>query len=109
MVGYANIPSGERHAFLYSKGTMTDLGVLPGGTESIGWGINKAGQVAGWVFKSSGEARAFLYSNGTMTDLGTLGGGIVAMPKALTMRGRWWDTPAFHPIMTMPFCTATGP
>ncbi len=74
VVGWASTSSGERHAFLYSKGTMTDLGVLPGGTESFAQGINNAGQVVGYAYTSSGEEHAFLYSDGTMTDLGTLGG-----------------------------------
>jgi probable HAF family extracellular repeat protein len=61
------------HAFLFSNGAMIDLGTL-GGSNSGGFGINAAGQVAGYSATSSGEDHAFLYSNGTMWDLGTLGG-----------------------------------
>ena len=51
------------NAFLYSNGTMTDLG--PGTAR----GINDSGQVVG----EGDNGHAFLYTNGTMTDLGTLG------------------------------------
>ena len=59
-------------AFLYSNGTMTPLGVLPGGSTTVAFGINDNGQIVGKG--DVGEAtHAFLYSNGTMTDLGTFG------------------------------------
>lgn len=64
-------------AFLYSNGTMKDLGTLQG---SFGWsnakGINNLGQIVGESTYSSAtnSYRAFLYSNGSMTDLGTMGG-----------------------------------
>ena len=54
---------------------LTDLGTL-GGTESIGYGINASGQVAGYARASDGQYHAFITGpNGVgMTDLGTLGG-----------------------------------
>lgn len=48
------------HAFLYD-GMMHDLGTLPGGTTSIGLGINSSGQVTGWSGVPGGESHAFLY------------------------------------------------
>jgi probable HAF family extracellular repeat protein len=63
-------------AFLYSNGHMTDLGAVPGGDASLGFGINNAGQVTGtsrFYSPFIAHSRAFLYSNGHMTDLGTLG------------------------------------
>jgi probable HAF family extracellular repeat protein len=60
--------------FLYSGGTMTNLGTL-GGPSGIGNGINSSGQVAGYSQNSSQTYRAFLTSNGKMTDIGDLGGG----------------------------------
>jgi probable HAF family extracellular repeat protein len=49
--------------------TVTDLGTVPGTTDSWANGVNAGGQVVG----GSG-IRASLYSGGVMTDLGTLGG-----------------------------------
>jgi probable HAF family extracellular repeat protein len=62
------------HAFMYSSGTMTDLGVLDSGTFSEALGINDAGQVTGGSEVPFVSAEhAFLYTSGTMTDLGTPG------------------------------------
>ena len=62
------------HAFLYSGGSMGDLGTLGGGS-SVASGINDAGQVVGWSrISDSGPYHAFLHSGGVMHDLGTLGG-----------------------------------
>lgn len=52
------------HAFLYSNGQVTDLGL------GAGYGINNAGQVVG----SANNGYAFLYSNGQVINLGALGG-----------------------------------
>jgi probable HAF family extracellular repeat protein len=62
-----------QHAFLFSNGTMTDLGATLG--HSFAWGINTSGQVIGVHNPAPGYyATAFLYSNGPMTSLGTFGG-----------------------------------
>jgi len=74
VTGYSSTAGGSEHAFLYSNGTMRDLGTLPGGRFSAGYAINQAGQVTGYSEVPGGNARAFLYSNGTMRDLGTLPG-----------------------------------
>ncbi len=68
-------------AFLYTNGTMTNLGTL-GGIDSTAYGINDSGQVVGvsdtsasyWTYGDNSRYYpvdgAFIYSNGNMTNLG---------------------------------------
>jgi probable HAF family extracellular repeat protein len=62
-----------QHAFSYQDGKMQDLGTL-GGDFSTAFGINDAGQIAGYAENADRDRHAFLYENGKMRDLGTLGG-----------------------------------
>ncbi len=68
------------HAFLWKNDgtTIVDLGTLSAGVgNSKAYGLNDAGQVAGWAdTRWSGNQHAFVWMNdGTpMKDLGTLGG-----------------------------------
>jgi probable HAF family extracellular repeat protein len=57
------------HAFLWSNGTITDLGTL-GGAQSIAYAINNVGQVVGYASPPNSSVHAFLYSGGKMNDLG---------------------------------------
>jgi probable HAF family extracellular repeat protein len=61
------------HVFLFSDGTMTDLGSLGG--LSIGYAINASGEVTGYSMLDYSTSHAFIYSAGSMKDLGTLGSG----------------------------------
>jgi len=59
-------------AFLYTGGTTTSLGTLPGGKNSTGYAVNVTGQVVGSSdFTGSSSTHAFFY-NGVMTDLNAL-------------------------------------
>lgn len=58
---------------------LTDLGTLPGFSNSVAYGLNDRGQVVGETYNgavdpsagpSAGPTHAFLYSHGTMLDLG---------------------------------------
>lgn len=60
-----------QHAFLFSNGTMTDLGTL-GGTGSEGVAINDSGEVVGFSQTKAGTSDAFLWTGTRMTDLGPL-------------------------------------
>lgn len=53
--------------------TITDLGTLPGSTDSIGYGLNDYGQVAGYSTSVSGSY-AFRYSGGQIQAVGSLNG-----------------------------------
>lgn len=68
--------------------TITDLGILPGGSYSAGYGVNQSGQVTGLADTSTGDIHAFLYSNGTMQDLGTLAGGKRSGGSAINASGQ---------------------
>src|SRR5690242_329855 len=41
---------------------VQDLGVLPGHTSSVAWGINQKGEVVGWSMGADGTS-AFLYTD----------------------------------------------
>lgn len=71
---WAKSSTGGDHAFLYSKGGLTDLQTL-GGLSSIAYGINNSGQVVGMSTTNtfSGNPDAFVSSGGNpMQDLNLL-------------------------------------
>jgi probable HAF family extracellular repeat protein len=67
VVGYMDTGNALR-AFLFSNGSLTDLGTL-GGTSSIASSINDHGQIVGNALLADGTSRGYLYSGGTMTAL----------------------------------------
>jgi probable HAF family extracellular repeat protein len=73
VTGYSDITGNASfHAFLYTAGSMQDLGTLPGGTDSIGNFVANGGEVTGHSTTSGNNFatdHAFLYSNGHMVDL----------------------------------------
>jgi probable HAF family extracellular repeat protein len=73
IVGQSGVPGDMAfHAFLWSEGTMTDLGTLPGDVVSWAETINSDDQAVGTSFDTSGNMHPFLWENGVMTDLNTL-------------------------------------
>ena len=74
IVGYASPPNSSVHAFLYSAGKMTDLGVFY--DSSVAEAINNSGVVVGsaYVLNSNGTAdnHAFIYTGGKLRDLNNL-------------------------------------
>ncbi|MBN2579036.1 MAG: DUF3466 family protein [Pirellulales bacterium] len=80
VVGEARDASNHTRAFLYSNGTMIDLGTIggdPNHSESFAYGINTDGQVVGYTLVQEGNmppTYAFLYDHGDLINLGTLPG-----------------------------------
>jgi len=64
------------HAFLYTSGTMKDIGTLSGGTISVGTAVNTSGTVVGYAEAASSSEtlvyHAFIYSGSKMQDLNSL-------------------------------------
>jgi probable HAF family extracellular repeat protein len=61
------------HAFLYRRGTLSDLGTLPGDASSSANAINEDGEIVGVSVATDGvTSRAFIYVNGRMHDLNSL-------------------------------------
>lgn len=63
---YSSMPYST--AFLYSGGTLTDLGTN-GQVASNGTAINDEGQIVGYTTNASGVQHGYLYTNGTMVNL----------------------------------------
>jgi probable HAF family extracellular repeat protein len=59
------------HAFLWSNGTMADLGTL-GGNFSAANAINGSGAAVGWAQTKAGGSDSVLWSGQTITDLAPL-------------------------------------
>jgi probable HAF family extracellular repeat protein len=77
VTGQARVSSGADHAFLYTNGTMMDLGAMPGAGATVGNGINAAGKIAGEAGTDGTLRTAYLHSggsNGSYQSLSTLGG-----------------------------------
>lgn len=71
IVGKAQTATGEFHGFIYTSGTLVDIGVLTGGRQSFAYGINNKGDVVGSA-DSGGTLRAVIYQKGVLTDLNSL-------------------------------------
>lgn len=83
------------HAILWQNGKLTELGTLPGRTDSTAVAVNDRGLVIGSSFDRVGEygerkarIRAFLWQKGRMLDLGTISGLPHSSAVALNERGQ---------------------
>lgn len=89
VVGYAFVgkEGTNTHAFLYSEGTMKDLGTL-GGFHSFAWSINDRTEVVGESEVAGQKFHAFLWRNGAMEDLGTIPGRDESLATDINNRGQ---------------------
>ena len=71
--------AGSVRAFIWNAATgLTDIGTLPGGSNSAALGVDRLGRVVGFAINSVGQWRPFVWTSkggGGMQDLGTLEGG----------------------------------
>ena len=90
VAGTQSIAGGR--AFLWYKGTMTELATFPGLHGSSATGINNGGQVVG-ISPTSGNAgsgfpHAVVWDRGVITDLGTLPGAVYSLSSAYAINER---------------------
>ena len=105
------------HAFEWQKGSLTDLGALPGANSSFGGWINTNGLVAGISGNSEidpltggPETRAVFWKDGQINDLRTLGGN-ESLASAVNNRGQIVGSAANaipDPFNTSPFLFGWG-
>lgn len=76
IVGWAEIPGGEWHAFVSDGSRRLQDISPPNASHSEAKDINAGGMVAGWGINPNGVTRGFIYSlrTGAYEHLGTLGG-----------------------------------
>ncbi len=88
VVGTAQTVSGDKHAFVWNRGKMRDLGALPNGKYSAAYGINKAGDIVGVSAFDALNNHAVLWRRGKIFDLGVLPNGSGSFARAINDRGQ---------------------
>lgn len=88
IVGGASLAMGaSEFPFIYSKGKMSELLLLPGAASGVATTLNNVGQVAGALSDSSFKPRATLWSAKKVHDLGTLNGDTWSMAEDMNDSG----------------------
>jgi len=101
VVGVSYTASQAEHAFLYSGGSMHDLGLLVGVTEMRANAVNASGQVVGWgdAGGPAPPARAFLYDGALLHELGPLPGASNTLAWDINDRGDVVGGSGGHPYL----------
>ncbi len=87
IVGGSLRADGNRHAFLYTAGKMTDLGTLPGGKFSQAYAVSESGTVVGISETDHAAVHACLWKQGKVTDLGALPDGQISLGTTVNRSG----------------------
>jgi probable HAF family extracellular repeat protein len=96
------------HAFVWSNGTMTDLGTL-GGNFSQGNSINLSGEVVGSAQTKAGISDAFLWNGSKMTDLTTSALSSLSSPSVAWINDSGQIAGTFgHNPLAQPFLDSNG-
>ena len=74
-VGLSMTASGVQHAVVWQNGTVTDLGAIAGGGQSVAYKINDGGAIVGFATDAAGIDHAALWQYGAMTILPDLQSG----------------------------------
>ena len=88
VVGTAQVKSGEKHAFVWNRGRLRDLGTLPNAKYSAAYGINKTGDIVGVSAFDGLNNHAVLWHKGKLFDLGVLPNGSGSFARAINDRGQ---------------------
>lgn len=67
--GWTSSTGGSRHAFVWERGVLRDIGTL-GGNGSVATAINASGVVVGTALFDTGANRVFTWNEGVTTDVG---------------------------------------
>jgi uncharacterized membrane protein len=81
------VNNGFGNAFVSQNGTVIELGSFAGGSWSAAYGLNDAGQAAGYGMMANGDFGAFVWSPGRAIRRLARWAGRTATPWRLTIRG----------------------
>ena len=77
----------ESRTLLSASYNIVDLGVLPGGSQSAGYGLNQVGVVVGNATVPGGSTHGFKFANGIISDIGALTSGASTHAYAVNSQG----------------------
>jgi probable HAF family extracellular repeat protein len=98
------VNNGFGNAFVSQNGTVIELGSFAGGSWSAAYGLNDAGQAAGYGMMANGDFGAFVWSPGQgYSALGTLGGAN-SYAMAINNSGLRWAPRRFRADTCMRSC-----